>query len=338
MARPVSYRDAGVDIDAGEALVDEIRKINPSIGGFGGLVPVPAGLREPQLVLSTDGVGTKLLVAQELDVYNTIGVDLVAMVVNDILAAGASPIAFLDYYAVEKLSADEATEIVQGIANGCKQAGCELTGGETAELPGVYPKGGFDLAGFGVGIVEKNHVIDGSKIRPGDVVLGLPSSGLHSNGYSLARKVLLKGRGQLRGKERTAALERLLVPTSIYVQPVLRLLKKIRVRGIAHITGGGLPGNLVRVLPEGTEAVLYPDRWERPAIFDTIAAHGPVEPAEMYKVFNMGIGLCLVLAKKDVAEAIRTLRRSMVHAVEIGTIRKGCNRVLIDGVCLNGLE
>ncbi len=338
MKRPVSYRDAGVDIDAGEAFVQEIKRINPAIGGFGGLIPLPEGMKKPHLVLSTDGVGTKLLVAQELGVYDTIGVDLVAMVVNDILASGARPIAFLDYYAVEKLSPDDASEIIRGIATGCKQAGCELTGGETAELPGIYPKGGFDLAGFGVGLVEKSRIIDGSGIRSGDAVLGLPSSGLHSNGYSLARRVLLEGAQAFGGSERTQILERLLVPTTIYVQPVLKLLSKIKVRGIAHITGGGLPGNLVRILPDGCEAMLHPDRWDQPEIFRTIAERGPVKPAEMYRVFNMGIGLCLVVAKKDAPEAIRQLRHCMVHAVEIGTIRKGCRRVLIDGVPLNGLE
>lgn len=332
MAKKVTYRDSGVDIDAGDAVVDTLKKLNPTIGGFGGLLPIPRGYKNPQLVLSTDGVGTKLLIAEELKMYDTIGIDLVAMVVNDILAMGARPIAFLDYYATAKLRAAEVGDILRGIHAGCEMARCPLVGGETAELPGVYPKNGFDLAGFGVGVVEKSEVITGKNIKPGDVVIGLPSSGIHSNGYSLARRVLLDGKNAAKGRKRREVMEEMLRPTSIYTGSVMKLLKKIRVKGIAHITGGGLPGNLVRVLPDGVKAVLEPGMWSRPEIFDRIQEEGPVDEAEMYRVFNMGIGLCIVVGRKQAEEAIRVLRRSMVHATQIGTIEKGRKKVVISGV------
>ncbi len=334
MARSLHYKDAGVDIEAGDAFVEEIRRTNPDIGGFSGLLSIPRGYKAPQLVVSTDGVGTKLLVARELHLFDTIGIDLVAMVVNDLLACGAQPFAFLDYYACDELRLGEASEILRGIHAGCAQAGCALVGGETAELPGVYPDGGFDLAGFGVGVVEKGRAISGDKIRPGDVLIGLPSSGIHSNGLSLARRVLLDGKKKLRGARRRAALENLLIPTAIYVKPVLKLLRKIRVKGIAHITGGGIPGNLKRVLPENSRAVVNPNTWTRPEIFDDIAARGPVEQDEMYTVFNMGIGMILVVAEQDVRETVKILRRSLVHAVEIGAIVKGPRGVDIDGIDL----
>ncbi len=332
MAKKITYKDSGVDIDEGDSLVDDLKKINPSIGGFGGLVPVPKGLKNPQLVLATDGVGTKLLVAEELKIYNTIGIDLVAMVVNDLVVTGAKPISFLDYYATDRLNKAQALDVLKGIVEGCRQAGCELTGGETAELPGVYPKGGFDLAGFGVGVVEKSAVIDGSKIKPGDAVIGLPSSGIHSNGYSLARRVLLDQAPAPKGAKKRAVLESMLKPTSIYVQPILKLLKKVKVRGIAHITGGGIAGNLIRVLPEKVYAQIDPTTWDRPEIFKTIQEKGPVEESEMYKVFNMGIGMCVVVPERDKELAIKVLRRAMVHAVEIGVIKKGRKRVVVEGI------
>lgn len=329
-SKNLTYKDAGVDIDAGDALVNKLKKINPAIGGFGGILPIPGKYHKPRMVLATDGVGTKLLVAEELGVYNTIGIDLVAMVVNDIITCGAKPVAFLDYYATDQLRRDQAMEILQGISEGCELAGCDLVGGETAELPGVYPKGGFDLAGFGVGLVEKSEIIDGSKVRSGDVVIGLPSSGVHSNGFSLARKVLLR-KGMLKRK-RAEILERLLVPTCIYVKPLMKLLRKVPVKAVAHITGGGLPGNLNRVLPGNVDAVLDPTTWELPEIFQKIQETGPVELPEMYRVFNMGIGMCIVVSRKDLSDSLRILRRAMVHAVEIGEIAKGNQRVLIDGV------
>jgi phosphoribosylformylglycinamidine cyclo-ligase len=334
MARKaVTYKDAGVDIEAGDSLVPQLKKINPAIGGFGGFVPVPRGMRKPQMVLSTDGVGTKLLVAEELKVFNTIGIDLVAMVVNDIVTTGAKPLAFLDYFATDKLRTEQALELFEGIGKGCELAGCELTGGETAELPGIYPKGGFDLAGFGVGVVDKPDIIDGSRITAGDVVIGLPSSGLHSNGYSLARRVLLDGpKAPKSGKARKETLEQMLTPTAIYVKPLLKLFRKVRVKGLAHITGGGLPGNLVRALPEGCVARLDPSLWEPHPLFARIAAEGPVEAPEMYRVFNMGIGMCVVVAKGDAAETMRVLRRAMVHANVIGEIEEGQRAVRIVGV------
>jgi phosphoribosylformylglycinamidine cyclo-ligase len=331
MARKVTYEQSGVSIDTGDEVVEDLKKINPSIGGFGGMVPIPTGYKTPRLVLSTDGVGTKLLVAKELGVLNTIGIDLVAMVVNDIITMGARPFAFLDYYATAKLKRDEAREILRGIVEGCRQADCELVGGETAELPGIYEKGIFDLAGFGVGVVDHQAAVTGRTIKSGDVVIGLPSSGIHSNGYSLARRVLLESRPRPRGDKRRALLEQMLVPTAIYVKPIRKLLEKVKVKGIAHITGGGLPGNLVRVLPDNCQAVLDPDRWEVPEIFRTIAQKGPVAPDEMYRVFNMGIGMCVVVSKKDAREAIKVLRRSMVHAIDIGVIEKGPAKVIIGG-------
>jgi len=332
MAKKITYKDAGVDIEAGDALVENIKKINPSIGGFGGFLAIPKGYKNPRIVLSTDGVGTKLLVAEELKVYDTIGIDLVAMVVNDILATGAKPLAFLDYYATDRLDPAQASDVLRGIVEGCKMSGCELVGGETAELPGIYPKGGFDLAGFGVGVVEKKEIVDGTGIRAGNVILGLPSSGIHSNGYSLARRVLLEGRKAPKGEERRAILEKMLVPTSIYVEPVLKLMKKVKVRGIAHITGGGLGGNVVRILPKNVQAVITPGTWDVPEVFSLIQARGPVETAEMYRVFNMGVGMCLVVAEDDVDAAVRHLRRSMVHAVPIGRIQEGPAKVIIEGV------
>ncbi len=331
MARKISYAQSGVNIEVGDEVVDQLRKSNPKIGGFGGVIPLPRGFKNPRLVLSTDGVGTKLLIAQELKTYHTIGIDLVAMVVNDLIACGAKPFAFLDYYATEKLRKPIATEILKGIASGCEMANCELVGGETAELPGVYPKNGFDLAGFGAGVLEKTKVIDGSKVRAGDVVIGLPSSGIHSNGFSLARKALLEGKSKPRGKKRRELLERMLIPTSIYVVPILKILKKMNVKAIAHITGGGLPGNLVRAVPEGVYANLKAGSWEVPEIFRMIETNGPVAREEMYRVFNMGIGMCVVVPKKQAREAVRSLRRSMVHALEIGCIKKGPRGVVING-------
>jgi phosphoribosylformylglycinamidine cyclo-ligase len=287
-------------------------------------------------VLSTDGVGTKLLVADEAGRYDTVGIDLVAMVVNDIVVTGARPISFLDYYAVERLEKDKSRQIISGIVEGCKIAGCELTGGETAELPGIYPRGGYDLAGFAVGVVDKREVIDGSKVKPGDVVVGLASSGLHSNGFSLARKALMNKR-KFRGVEYRRVLELMLTPTAIYVQPVLKLIRKVKVKALAHITGGGIAGNLVRVMPPGAKAVINAQLWEAPEIFHLIYERGPVEELEMFRVFNMGIGMCAVVAEKDMEKTISMLRRNGVHAMQIGRIEKGRQSVVVEGL-RNGLK
>lgn len=334
--KAVTYKEAGVDIDAGDALVEDLKKINPRIGGFGGFISAPRGMKNPQFVLSTDGVGTKLLIAEELKVFHTIGIDLVAMVVNDIITTGARPMAFLDYYAVERLERQKSADVIRGIVEGCKQAGCDLVGGETAELPGIYPKGGFDLAGFGVGVVDKNAIIDGRKVTEGDVVLGLPSSGIHSNGYSLARRVLLDGKNKPKGAKRREVLEQMLVPTAIYVTPLLKLMKKVKVKALAHITGGGLAGNLVRVLPKGVQAIINPDSWEPNPIFRQMEEQGPVAREEMFRVFNMGIGMCVIVARKDAETAVKALRRSMINAFEIGTIRKGRTKVIVKGVLEEG--
>jgi phosphoribosylformylglycinamidine cyclo-ligase len=332
VAKKVTYKEAGVDIEAGDRLVENLKKINPAIGGFGGFLAIPKGYKEPRIVLSTDGVGTKLLIAEELRVFDTIGIDLVAMVVNDILTSGARPLSFLDYFATEKLDTDQAGAILAGIVEGCRQAGCELVGGETAELPGIYPKGGFDLAGFGVGVVEKSAIISGAKVKAGNVIIGLPSSGIHSNGYSLARRALLEGAGKAKGAERTRLLQQMLVPTIIYVKPVLKLLKKVNVKALAHITGGGLGGNLVRVLPEGVQAVIDPNSWTPPAIFDEIAKRGPVDREEMFRVFNMGVGMCVVVAAKDAEQTLKTMRASKIEASIIGRIQAGDTKVIVDGV------
>lgn len=328
--KPVSYKDSGVDIDAGDALVDEIKKINPKIGGFGGFASLPKGMKNPVLVLSTDGVGTKLLVADALNRYDTIGIDLVAMVVNDIITTGARPIAFLDYYAVERLEAEKSRAIIHGIAEGCRQAGCELNGGETAELPGIYPKGGFDLAGFAVGAVEKGTEITGKNVKAGDVVIGLPSTGIHSNGYSLARRVLMNKR-RFKGDEQRRVLELMLIPTAIYVKPVLKLIEKHTVKAIAHITGGGLEGNFERVIPKGVRAVVDARLWERPEVFRLIQEAGPVETEEMFRVFNMGIGMTAVLPEAEAKAAIALLKKQGIAALVIGHIEKGKQGVVVEG-------
>lgn len=325
----VTYKDAGVDIDAGDAFVEEIRKANPKIGGFGGFLKLPKGLSDPQLVLSTDGVGTKLLLAEEAGRFDTIGIDLVAMVVNDIVTTGARPLAFLDYYAVERLDRKRSRAIIKGILDGCRRAGCELNGGETAELPGVYPKDGFDLAGFGVGVVERKKIINGRGVRPGHVVIGMASSGVHSNGYSLARRVAGDKR-KFKGAERERVLKLLLEPTRIYVKPVLKLLSKVSVKALAHITGGGLEGNLPRVLPPVVHAVLDASAWPVPEIFPLLAQKGPVETAEMFRVFNMGIGMTAVVPPKEAGAAVKLLKRSGVEAFVIGRIEKGKGAVVVE--------
>jgi phosphoribosylformylglycinamidine cyclo-ligase len=323
--RGLRYKDAGVDIAAGDRLVRFIGARTKGIGGFSGLFAVPrAGYRRPLLVASTDGVGTKLLIAQQVGRLDTIGIDLVAMVVNDLVTCGARPLFFLDYYAVGALNQRDSRKVLSGIFAGCKQAGCRLLGGETAELPGLYRPQEFDLAGFGVGIVDRANVIDGRTVRPGDLVIGLGSSGLHSNGYSLARKVLLERRA-MRLRARVAELgetlgEALLRPTVIYSALVVSLLKNVRIKAIAHITGGGIPGNLPRVLPRTVTAVIRTAAWVPPPIFSLIERLGPVSRREMFRTFNMGIGMILVLAPRDEQTVHAHCRRRGVRSFTIGEI------------------
>ena len=319
--KPITYRDAGVDIDAGDALVEAIkpfakRTLRPEvlagIGGFGALFEVSRKFREPVLVSGTDGVGTKLKLAFQLGVHDTVGIDLVAMSVNDILTQGAEPLFFLDYFACGKLDVAVATEVVKGIARGCEFAGCALIGGETAEMPGMYAAGEYDLAGFAVGVVEKSAIVDGRDIVPGDAVLGIASSGAHSNGYSLIRKILERAKPP-RGVD-------LLEPTRIYVKPLLALMRQLRVKGMAHITGGGLIGNVPRILPEKTRAVIEKASWPRPTVFEWLQREGKVAEAEMQRVFNCGIGMAVVVAAGDADAAVRALSGAGETVFRIGRI------------------
>ena len=327
-SRSLTYAEAGVDIAAGDALVDHIRTLNPAIGGFSGLHPLPRGMKNPRLVATTDGVGTKLLVAQIAGRADTIGIDLVAMCVNDLIVCGAKPLFFLDYFATGRLEGKQAKEVLSGIIDGCKQSDCPLIGGETAEMPGMYAPGHYDLAGFAVGAVEADRVIDGRSVAPGDIVLGLGSDGLHSNGFSLARRVLLPEKSQ----EGRAALRRklwrggptlgdaLLTPTRIYVKPVLDLMGRYEVRAAAHITGGGLAGNLSRVLPKGVTAWIDLNTWTPPEVFAAIAERGPVEEEEMFRTFNMGIGFILVASPSDAKKIVRRCEKLEMACRPIGWI------------------
>jgi phosphoribosylformylglycinamidine cyclo-ligase len=332
----LTYREAGVDIDEGDRLVELIKpharptlrpEVLAGIGGFGGLFALDlAKWREPVLVSGTDGVGTKLKIAFAADRHDTIGQDLVAMCVNDVAVVGAEPLFFLDYFATGKLAAEQASQVVKGIAEGCTLAGCALIGGETAELPGFYAKGEYDLAGFAVGCVERSRIVDGKKVVPGDVVVGVASSGLHSNGYSLARKALLDTRGldwrppELEGRTLGDAL---LAPTRIYAKDVLALLEVVPVKAFAHVTGGGLPGNVPRTLPDGVRAVLEERRWPRAPIFDLVAREGQVPRDEMYRTFNMGLGLVAVVAGGDVAATQQLLSSRGLDSWVVGAIERG---------------
>ncbi|WP_242336490.1 MULTISPECIES: phosphoribosylformylglycinamidine cyclo-ligase [unclassified Anaeromyxobacter] len=332
----LTYRDAGVDIDEGDRLVELIKpharptlrpEVLAGIGGFGGLFALDVKkYREPVLVSGTDGVGTKLKVAFEANRHDTIGIDLVAMCVNDVAVVGAEPLFFLDYYGTGKLSAEQGAEVVKGIAEGCRQAGCALIGGETAELPGFYAPGEYDLAGFAVGCVDRSRIVDGKTVAKGDLVIGVASTGLHSNGYSLARKALLEKNPLDRRLDalggRTLA-EALLEPTRIYAKDVLALLEAVPVKAFSHITGGGLPGNVPRTLPDGTRAVLEERRWPRPAIFDLVEREGGVPRDEMYRTFNMGLGLVAVVAPGDEAAAHAALRARGLDAWTVGQIEDG---------------
>jgi phosphoribosylformylglycinamidine cyclo-ligase len=327
----LSYRDAGVDIDAGDQLVENIKPfarrtlrdgVLAGIGGFGALFEVPKGYREPVLVSGTDGVGTKLKLAFHLNRHDTIGIDLVAMCVNDILVQGAEPLFFLDYFACGKLAVNTATQVVKGIAAGCVQAGCALIGGETAEMPGMYPAGEYDLAGFAVGVVEKSGIIDGAGIVAGDVVLGLASSGAHSNGYSLVRRIVETSGVDLSSDFDGKTLgEALLAPTRIYVRPVLAALRAVRIKGLAHITGGGLVENVPRVLPSNVKAVLAKSAWPRPQLFEWLQTNGNVAEAEMHRVFNCGIGMVVIVAAEDFGRAQQALEREGESVFRIGEIR-----------------
>ncbi|MBT8614820.1 phosphoribosylformylglycinamidine cyclo-ligase [Polynucleobacter paneuropaeus] len=331
-SKGLSYRDAGVDIDAGDDLVDRIKPLAKKtmregvlagIGGFGALFELPKRYKEPVLVAGTDGVGTKLRLAFEWNRHDTIGQDLVAMSVNDILVQGAEPLFFLDYFACGKLTVDTAATVVGGIAKGCELAGCALIGGETAEMPGMYPPGEYDLAGFAVGAVEKSKIINGSTIVPGDVVLAIASSGAHSNGYSLVRKIIERA-----GAKPTDDLEGLplgdvvMAPTEIYVKPLLKLIDELNVKGMAHITGGGLVDNVPRVLPENIQAVLHRDSWQMPALFRWLQMKGGVADAEMVRVFNCGIGMVVIISPEQADAAIQSLAKQGLKAWVVGEVRE----------------
>jgi phosphoribosylformylglycinamidine cyclo-ligase len=319
----LSYRDAGVDIDAGDALVEAIKpfakrtmrpEVLAGIGGFGALCEIPKKYRHPVLVSGTDGVGTKLKLAFRFGRHDGVGIDLVAMSVNDVLVQGAEPLFFLDYFACGKLDTGVAARVVQGIARGCELAGCSLIGGETAEMPGMYPEGEYDLAGFCVGVVEKDRILDGRSIRPGDALLGLASSGAHSNGYSLVRKILE------RAQPDAARIDALMEPTRIYVKPVLQLLAEVPVKGLAHITGGGITENVPRILQPGLSARIRKAAWPRPDLFDWLQREGKVAEEEMHRVFNCGIGMVVVVAASDAKRAADLLGRAGETVYEIGTI------------------
>jgi phosphoribosylformylglycinamidine cyclo-ligase len=326
----LTYRDAGVDIAAGDALVERIKplaartrrpELLAGVGGFGALLTLPEGLREPVLVAGTDGVGTKLLLARDMRRFDTVGVDLVAMCANDVLCHGAAPLAFLDYYATGKLAVDEAAEVVRGIAQGCQLAGAVLAGGETAELPGLYAPGDFDLAGFCVGVVERAQIVDGRGVAVGDALIGIASSGVHSNGYSLVRRVLAGSGTPLDAPFAGRTLgEVLLEPTRIYVRAVLAALDTVPVHAIAHITGGGLPGNVPRVLPDGLGARIDASAFPRPPVFAWLQQAGGVAADEMWRTFNCGIGMVLVVPPDAAARTLEVLEHWGETAWRIGAV------------------
>jgi phosphoribosylformylglycinamidine cyclo-ligase len=337
---PVTYRDAGVDIDAGDELVERIkprvkRSMRPEvlggIGGFGALVEIPMDrYRKPVLVSGTDGVGTKLRLAIDTQRHDGVGIDLVAMCANDVVVQGAEPLYFLDYFACGKLDVDVGEKVIAGIVEGCVQAGCALVGGETAEMPGMYHGEDYDLAGFCVGVVEKEAIIDGTKTRAGDVVLGLPSSGPHSNGFSLIRKILQVSEADIHADlQGVSLIDRLLAPTRIYVKPLLKLMSQVSVHGLSHITGGGLLDNIPRVVPEGLEVILQRSSWPREAVFDWLQQQGKIADAEMYRVFNCGIGMTVHVAANDAQRAMGVLREAGQEALIIGEIGTGSRGVVI---------
>ena len=331
-----AYARAGVDLDKDEGFIDEIKEITrstmrpeilSSIGGFAGLFKAPERYKDPVFVAGADGVGTKLKLAARLGRYDTVGIDCVAMVVNDLVVQGAEPLVFLDYLAMDDLDLAVAKDALRGIAEGCRRAGCALLGGETATMPGVYPKGEVELVGFGVGVVERDHIIDGSSISQGDALIGLASSGCHSNGYSLVRNIVEEGeragRFELRGEIEelnTSLASALLAPTRIYVKPVLHVMRDFTVKGIVHVTGGGFPGNVPRVLPKGVRARIDPTSWPRPGIFDFLQRHAELPEDEMLRVFNCGIGMILVVPREQVGDVIHRLEALGERGYQIGEI------------------
>ncbi len=344
----LSYKDAGVDIDAGEALVQRIKgvakrtarpEVMGGLGGFGALCEIPAGYKQPVLVSGTDGVGTKLRLAMNLGKHDSIGIDLVAMCVNDLVVCGAEPLFFLDYYATGKLNVDVAARVVTGIGEGCEMAGCALVGGETAEMPGMYEGEDYDLAGFCVGVVEKSEIIDGSRVQAGDALIALPSSGPHSNGYSLIRKILEVSGTDVNSAELNGAplADLLMAPTRIYVKPLLSLIKETgAVKALAHITGGGLTENIPRVLPEGTQAIIDVASWNRPAVFDWLQQNGNVDEHEMHRVLNCGVGMVICVAQDQVETVLANLQASGEQPWVIGQIAASAEDA--ERVVLNNLK
>jgi len=330
---PLTYRDAGVDIDAGDALVERITpaakrsrrtEVLGGIGGFGALVEIPKGYRQPVLVSGTDGVGTKLRLAIDSGRHETVGIDLVAMCVNDIVVSGAEPLFFLDYFGTGKLDVNTAAIVISGIARGCELAGCALVGGETAELPGMYTGKDYDLAGFAVGVVEKSKIIDGSQVAEGDVLIGLASSGPHSNGYSLIRKVLSVSAASYKQRiGKRALIDHLLEPTRIYVQPLLKLIGSVPMHALAHITGGGLLENIPRVIPAGLGVTLDTRSWQQPIIFDWLQQQGNISEKEMYRTFNMGIGMVVCVSPADSQRTLNFLNDLGEQAWRIGQVESG---------------
>ncbi|WP_226667076.1 phosphoribosylformylglycinamidine cyclo-ligase [Microbulbifer aggregans] len=341
----LSYKDAGVDIDAGNALVERIKhvakrtqrpEVMGGLGGFGALCQLPSGYKEPVLVSGTDGVGTKLRLAMDLGIHDSIGIDLVAMCVNDLVVAGAEPLFFLDYYATGKLNVDIAADVVSGIGKGCELAGCALVGGETAEMPGMYEGDDYDLAGFCVGVVEKSEIIDGSKVQAGDALIGLAASGPHSNGYSLIRKVLeISGADLQKDLEGKTLAESLMAPTRIYVKSLLELMKSVQVNALSHITGGGLLENLPRVLPENASAVIDTTSWQLPPVFRWLQEAGNIEGREMYRTFNCGVGMVICVPGADAERAIEVLNGFGENAFVIGSIETAEENA--EAVVLKGL-
>jgi phosphoribosylformylglycinamidine cyclo-ligase len=344
-ASSLSYKDAGVDIDAGNALVERIKhvarrtarpEVMGGLGGFGALCAIPTGYKEPLLVSATDGVGTKLRLAMDLGQHGGVGIDLVAMCVNDLVVCGGEPLFFLDYYATGQLDVDTAASVIEGIGKGCELAGCALIGGETAEMPGMYHGGDYDLAGFCVGVVEKSAVIDGSTVQAGDALLGLASSGPHSNGFSLIRKIIERSGADLQQTiDGKSLADTLLAPTRIYVKPLLELQSKLPVKALAHITGGGLQENIPRVLPEQCSAVIDIHSWPRPAVFNWLAEQGNVAAYEMHRTFNCGIGMVLCVAADQVAAATQILQdagETVFHIGSVGERAEGQEAVELQGL------
>jgi len=328
---PLSYKSAGVDIDAGNAFVERIKhlakrthrpEVMGGLGGFGALCELPQGYREPVLVSGTDGVGTKLRLALDAGIHNTIGIDLVAMCVNDLVVCGAEPLLFLDYYATGALNIDTATAVVEGISKGCELAGCALVGGETAEMPGMYKRKDYDLAGFCTGVVEKSKIIDGTRVHVDDKLIGLASSGPHSNGYSLIRKIIKLAGVDINEERinRQPLIKLLMEPTRIYVKPLLHLIRNSEVHALSHITGGGLLENIPRVLPDNTKAIIDTTSWKRPAVFNWLQKKGNIKKREMYRTFNCGVGMVLVVPAAETSNTIDILHASGENAFVIGDI------------------